>query len=622
VSTSNSYQRRTARWGLALITILSLVVLPLRGTPASAATTAAKTCTTTTVTVHGKVTHKKVCTQPNAVLAQQLAASVYTATSDTARQAAILAVMKALHIGVYDETTGKAINRGEEYSPRDFFLYRYELATLSGAIERGETRTPVDLAAVLTAIGIKPGGRAVEPDTMRLLLHYATQGAMLHPDDKTSLVLLLVRELGLHHSAPYDLNGEVPADKVQLDALQYLLVEADLLGPIMHRATQVKGGLLQDRVSIATFLCQNIKISTSLFNPFTYLDGSQVPLGYILNTALGNQIADLVSSLTKLGTVADSVNMASTVAYAIHAMVLAYSLKVETLSPNAMVTHYGPAGHFSSDDGKPLVFAARVVMQDDYGDAVRKCAETAGFTLPKKGPVPGVGISWMQDGDEEIEKYGTVTYAPTDEKTGPDGISKAIFTPKDETVPNVGVVVTKEGGYSPRALWGMAFENPLATINQLITPKTGPEVRWAVNYHKARGFRFGPLKIAYHVDHPLVVNNMYYKSEDILYTYYGHVCGDSLSKPWQVNVQFHDAWQKINGTGGTQDVSNSTAWNSLGKDLVGDPIGAHVTGHIISGQHPSIRFDWNTPSTGDSYSPASGSVTLPLEDNPSCPDTP
>jgi hypothetical protein len=243
--------------------------------------------------------------------------------------------------------------------------------------------------------------------------------------------------------------------------------------------------------------CKAINVVTSPFNPNTFLDFGGAHVNYVVDAALASQISDFVQALTEAETAVGSVNLGFTVLSAIHGIILAYGIKIDAVSPLRQTTHYGPPGHFSADDGKQMTFTAQVTMQDDLGKNVVLCLGSAGFTVPAKGPIPGVGVSWQTDGPD-LSDYGTLGYAPAengaltlgDQTTGADGQVTATYTPKNEIVPGVGTVETATGGVEARALWGTAFENLLGTINQVVTPKLSPELFWTVTYHKARGYKF------------------------------------------------------------------------------------------------------------------------------------
>jgi hypothetical protein len=456
--------------------------------------------------VNGKPKKVKVCktvkkptptpTPSPSQEATQLAQAVEHASSDSARVTALMNVMKALHIGVYDASTGAAIAGGTERSATDFYLYSFEITELSDAMARGEMRPIADEATLLTAVGIKPSGAAVDPEFLRKLAVDTVAGAVQHASDQGALLLLLLRALGQAHAQPYDLASDVPAASLQLDPLQFFLLTADILAPVVraHAGATTFTSVMRPRVNIP---CKAINVVTSPFNPNTYLDFGGQHVNYVVDAALASQISDFVQSLTEAEKTVGAVNLGFTVLSAIHGIILAYGIKIDAVSPLRQTTHYGPAGHFSADDGKPMTFTAQVKMQDDLGKNVVLCLGSAGFTIPPFGPIKDVGVSWHSDGPG-LSDYGTLDYSPAengvlstaDQTTGADGTVTVTYTPKDELVPGVGTVETATGGVEARALWGMAFENLLGTINQLITPKLSPEMFWTVTYHKARGYMF------------------------------------------------------------------------------------------------------------------------------------
>src|SRR5690242_16068662 len=71
-----------------------------------------------------------------ASLAATLSRRVESASTAASRYQALLAVMKAFRIGVYT-SAGRPVVRGAERTPRDFYVYDFELRAL--AAQKGMT---------------------------------------------------------------------------------------------------------------------------------------------------------------------------------------------------------------------------------------------------------------------------------------------------------------------------------------------------------------------------------------------------------------------------------------------------------------------------------------------------
>ena len=138
-------------------------------------------------------------------VAKRLAMGVMAAPTDDARSRALIAVMKALHIGVYTPK-GKAMVRGYERGPRDFYLYDFELQAMATAIGQKRFWSSADLAAAFAPL-FSSGAQAPTAQTIEEALRSTSRAAVNRPKDKRSLFPLLVRELGLRHATPYDLAG-------------------------------------------------------------------------------------------------------------------------------------------------------------------------------------------------------------------------------------------------------------------------------------------------------------------------------------------------------------------------------------------------------------------------------
>jgi len=387
---------------------------------------------------------------------QALAENVYKAADADARYQALLLVMRALNIGVYEPQAGKAILRGAERGPNDFYLYDFELRALASALERGQTWDTAYLANFFNAAGFVAGDNPVDADTLRQALRAAVQSSAAAPDDPSSLVFLLVRELGLRHATPYDMLQEVPQEQLQFDALQTLLIEADVLVPV------IREGVSMDRNGGARLAANSSRhgLAAPALQPgpcenMTGLSGTSPFLKYGLGLIPGAAIPVLVLDM-------------------IHGEMLAYSVDVRAVS-ETQSTHYG-----HQSPGAEMRFQIQVKMLDDYGDFLVNCGALAGYQIPKPGGIPGIGILWTTEG---LEKHGDISYEPPDEKTDANGIATLVFKPKREKRPGQGPVIEEKGTVGGLALYQSAFGNIPGSVAQFLAPK-GAVIAWTVARHK------------------------------------------------------------------------------------------------------------------------------------------
>jgi hypothetical protein len=388
---------------------------------------------------------------------QALAEKVYQAADAEARYQALLLVMRALTIGVYEPATGQPILRGMERGPNDFYLYDFELRALASALARGQTRDTTYLVDFFNAAGFGIDGNPVATDTLQLALQAAVQTSAAAPADPTSLLFLLVRELGLRHTTPYDMLQEVPPEQLQFDALQTLLIEADVLVPVIRAEASSQ----ESKTRLLTTGARPQGLAApARQNPCANMAGGLSGISPFLKWAMG-----LVGGPGVLGRL--RLDM-------IHGEMLAYSVQVSAVS-EAQSTHYG-----HESPGAEMRFQLKVEMLDDYGDFLVNCGLLAGWEVPKKGPIPGIPILWMAG---ELEKHGDISYEPPDKKTDTSGIATLVFKPKNEKRPRQGPVVEEKGTVDGVALYQSAFGNIPGSIAQFLVPKDAL-IAWTVARHK------------------------------------------------------------------------------------------------------------------------------------------
>jgi hypothetical protein len=559
---------------------------------------------------------------PAGNLAQRLADELSAASSDNGRYNALLDVFRSIHIGVYNGQTGKPIVRGWETNKNDIYFYDAEIQELATSLGRKQTYTFSDVATLLTSLGI-----SVDSATVAGLEHALVAWALQHTDQPPALIPLLIRDLGLKHDTGYDLATVDHPEGVILDPLQTELVAIQLLAPIGHAAGQSSATRrFQSHMRPHYGICTVIKAALNPLSPDTYLPDSlqinSIVDGYFSNvipSAIAVFVKQLASFNDKWG---EKLGLAGTIASALHGLLLAYGLKVESgPTGGQLATHYGPPGH-DVDAGKKLQFQARVVMQDKIPDWLQSCLHDAGFDVPDQGPVPGVEISWDEGGffgigANHLDDYGTVDQSPADGKTSdgtstPKGVETMTFTPKTEPVPGMGQVKTVAGGVAPRALWGFAFTNPAGSISQLLFPMEGPELDWSVSYHKPRGFKFSNLKV--HFDDYDESHN-FIGSLDA--TYSASACGDNpYTDTWTSNAS---ATATL-ANGKTNTVT--APGGGTGSHFLDTPVNIpplseiwHLNTDVPA--HPTITL---TISLGSQFTPATVTASAPLEENMDCPD--
>jgi hypothetical protein len=176
----------------------------------------------------------------------------------------------------------------------------------------------------------------------------------------------------------------------------------------------------------------------------------------------------------------------------IHGAILAYSVRVQSLNPKVLDTHYGPAGHHPKG-GQPLTFRLLVDMQDDLSELVVKCGWVGGMEFPAKGPIPEVTVYWSLEG---LDKHGMIACGDgciqmlgrVINQTGADGVATVTFTPRDEP-PGAehGDWDQEMGMIVGSAMYQSKFDNMLGTVSQVLAPKSASTL-WAVHFHEVPGF--------------------------------------------------------------------------------------------------------------------------------------
>jgi hypothetical protein len=230
---------------LGLLALLA-AALPLAGSPVAASPSAAsgakKVCKTVTKKVHGKKRKVRVCTTvkpkpkptpaptpvPPDKKANQLVNALTAASDNTGRYTVLLQIMTAGKIGV-STPSGKALVPKVPMGPNDFYLYDFELHGLAAQLGGHQTLTLDNLTGFLTRGGITASSQALDNATVHTALKEWVQGAVSQPGKPTSLIALLVRDLGLKKAQPYDLGQDVPDASLSFDQMQELLIAAAIV---------------------------------------------------------------------------------------------------------------------------------------------------------------------------------------------------------------------------------------------------------------------------------------------------------------------------------------------------------------------------------------------------------
>jgi hypothetical protein len=446
-------------------------------------------------------------------LAKRLAGRLIAAKTGSARYKAVLAVMKALHVGVYT-SRGKPVVRGAERNLADFYLYKIQVSGLAGGMGHTPSGSISGLADSLASAGIRLGGSPITGESLRTALLAGVRAAAARPKSQFSLVPLLIRELGLRHRASYDLTRDVPETKLRLDALQSFLLGEDFLVPFIRKSSfadttsfaRRAGGLLRsDRSQPAAADCSGLSQPPQKIQAWLFL---------LLNKgATPAQIAQGRKAKAEAQTAS---------------LMDAFTVTGDTNSIQA--THYGPPGH-DTNAGKELKIQLRVEFTPDsakLSDYDIRCGWLKGTRFPKPGPVPNVSMNWKPGPIQSLEQHGTVSYEPANTKTGRNGVATLIFKPKDEIVPGFGSVKNEEV---------VVFAKPtlLRSIGHLPNSidagspaeLTGDAIK--VSWHAPRGFHVkGPYTFETSEDSEIAEDPADASVHELLTTVDAdlHICGD------------------------------------------------------------------------------------------------
>jgi len=270
----------SARWlvGIIIMGVSLVLALPASGLGHVAPATAApkKSCKVVVKKIHGQKKHIRVCTKPKpkpkpvapAVLAKQLSRGVDSAHTDAARYTAILHVMSAIKLGVYDGKTGKALAKGLDTNKYDAYLFGGEVHAMAVALGAAKPFSTADLATLLTSV-LERKKNPVSVEAANGLVGGLVKVALANPKKAASVVPLFVRDLGLAQDHPVDLAQAAGSTPIGLNDVQLELIEAYLLYPIIHKGSQRAGSLARRPAAHTTGICKSLKYAVNHFNPNT-----------------------------------------------------------------------------------------------------------------------------------------------------------------------------------------------------------------------------------------------------------------------------------------------------------------------------------------------------------------
>lgn len=388
---------------------------------------------------------------------RQLAQSLEKAGTPAKREAALLAALQALGIGVYNGN-GAQVQAGFEQGPDGIYLYDFEVQALAAQLGRGELGSFDGLAAALNLAGFTLGR---QPLTGESLAKATAVGiAKLHGKAATpeAALGLLVRDLGLARGV--DLASPQPSSKAILDQLQMLLLTIDLAraqggGP----ATMSDGPALRPPVAQASESC-----SESGSDFFGAASTGSLGASILLGKGIGPR-----AILTKeiLG--------------GIHGVALAFSFHFKALQ--SLV-----GGAFGSNGPKsatPMRFQVQAELLDNASHVQANC----GALQNQKPSVAGIPVEWDFAAVGHIEYLGTMQCQAGCTATNSDGIATATFQPDDEYLPGSGPTFIEHGTVNATASPQHAKGNVLGSIAEALGFTKEAPIGWEVSWHDPGGYR-------------------------------------------------------------------------------------------------------------------------------------
>ncbi|MBI4455097.1 MAG: hypothetical protein HY644_04275 [Acidobacteria bacterium] len=406
----------------------------------------------------------------------RLADAVTQAPNSSDRYDALLDIMRALNVGVYTGK-GEALARGAERGPADFYLYDFELSAMAGALGRKETWSASEIAGQLSNFGVQSSNNSLNAEKLQEVLTSAASESTQDPGNPLSLVLLLIRELGLRHTPPSDITATASTQQIQFDALQRMLIISDVMLPSVPRRTidfSVKSLIasLNEPGDRCSFIGST--------------ETSRFKLGKLLSKGLRT-----------------AARVGGTALEAVHNAYLGLVIDIqETKSSRNHNTHLGPGGSghswtFGGPPGAPLHFEIGAQMLEDLSTRYQEvvdCGALAGLKFPPKGPIKGVQIRWdyppVGSDYDLLIKHGRTSYM---EETNAAGVASLDFYPDDEpenTKPwrSTGDMKLDKGVLTPSPAFLEVFGNITGMGLEYIIPRF-LFMSFSIEYHNAGGYK-------------------------------------------------------------------------------------------------------------------------------------
>jgi hypothetical protein len=408
---------------------------------------------------------------------QRLAAAITNAKSKSARMIALRDAFAAIGLGVRTSSL-RIVVPGGGSAASGFYLYDAELSAINDQLAR-KTRTSFDdlsqelYADGLSAVGSNVASPVIPASELQHWVMVAEQKSLrgTTPADRVGQ---LIRDVGLlRHS---DLSHRVAVTGEVLDPLQHMLIilavaaVAGRLPPAAQDRSRLSSRILHRNSAAAAGLCDDAPSNTgqSVFQAAkTWLGRS--PAGPVVDAAFA--VPDIV-----------------------HAAILGYSVAVSNHSGVAS----GDFGMGGPGSASPMKFQALVEMLDNVPDSVINCGTLAGYTIPKKGPIPNIKVDWDLRGapggwgiatftkDDAGCGLGFFTQCPT--TTDGNGIATLEQTPDDEWLPGVGPRLCAQGGIVASALTLSSTGNASGSSSEATGATKFAAFGWDICWHQAKGY--------------------------------------------------------------------------------------------------------------------------------------
>jgi hypothetical protein len=390
----------------------------------------------------GALTACPPATQPNR--AAELVDPYMKSATEAARSDALTEALRQL--GIEQSHGPAAPQRATESSV--LILPDYEVKAVARASIRNRSTT---LGEIAQWVGRFEPEHPATTAALQTAVRESIQNAKHQPNRDDSLIPLLVREVGLRQSPPYDLADAQVPDSVAIEPLQTLLIQTDLVANV--RAAP-----------------QNAQ-----------------PAGPAV-LAWGGLTRKFVAGLGKFKAAAGGVVVGELIEKALHGSIIAWSITYRAYQER-LETHYG---HGIGKPGKMIRFEIQVIMQDEF--PIEEIPVLG--KVPRPGAVSGVQVSWPDL--DQLRAHGDVIITQNSTVTDQHGLAWFDFQPKDEALPGAGMIVVETGIVSPR-VWiqksTVGSYSPGVLIDAL-SPTT-PIIRWFVGRH-ALGYSidFDPVQWA------------------------------------------------------------------------------------------------------------------------------